>query len=202
LAVAAPEPRGYAGIRIHYVTTSIAFLRAVNVAGHGRVAMQHVRGVFAAAGCRHVSTVIQSGNVIFESPRPASAIVQEVRHALSGVLGEEPQILCRTAAELQAIVQRSPFAGADDEPDVKRYVVFLFRRPRVVPTLPLASVEEGLEAVTMSGREVFVTSHRRRNGFFGFPNQFVERALGVSATSRNWSTVTRIADLLRAGRWE
>jgi hypothetical protein len=32
---------------------------------------------------------------------------------------------------------------------------------------------------------------------FGFPNAFVEAALGVPATSRNWSTVTRVVALLR-----
>jgi hypothetical protein len=37
---------------------------------------------------------------------------------------------------------------------------------------------------------------RKPNNFFGFPNEFVEQELGVSATSRNWATVTRLAELL------
>ena len=46
----------------HYV----AFMRAINVAGHASVRMSDVRDAFAAAGCRKVRTYIQSGNVIFE----------------------------------------------------------------------------------------------------------------------------------------
>ena len=45
----------------------------------------------------------------------------------------------------------------------------------------------------MTDREVFIVSRRKKNGFFGFPNAFIEQELGVSVTSRNWSTVTKIA---------
>jgi len=44
-----------------------------------------------------------------------------------------------------------------------------------------------------------VVSRRKKNGSFGFPNAFVEKTLGVSATSRNWTTVTKIAALVRRG---
>jgi hypothetical protein len=59
---------------------------------------------------------------------------------------------------------------------------------------PLASPDEGLEVLGIDGSEVFVISHPKKNGFFGFPNAFVERALGVTATSRNWSTITRLVE--------
>ena len=36
----------------------------------------------------------------------------------------------------------------------------------------------------------------RVDGFYGFPNAFVEAAYGVAATARNWSTVARLAKLL------
>ena len=49
----------------------------------------------------------------------------------------------------------------------------------------------------MTEREVFVVSHRKKNGFFGIPNNFVEKELGVSATSRNWSTITKIIEFLQ-----
>ncbi len=60
----------------HYV----AFMRAINVAGHASVRMSDVRDAFAAAGCRKVRTYLQSGNVIFESPpREAAAILRKVQ---------------------------------------------------------------------------------------------------------------------------
>ena len=46
----------------------VAFLRAVNVAGHARVFMDDLRDAFVAAECRNVRTCAQSGNIIFEAP--------------------------------------------------------------------------------------------------------------------------------------
>ena len=57
--------------------------------------------------------------------------------------------------------------------------------------------KEGLEAIAITAREVFVVSRRKKNGFYGFPNNFIEKELDVSATTRNWSTVTKIVYQLR-----
>ncbi len=43
---------------------------------------------------------------------------------------------------------------------------------------------------------------RKKNGFFGFPNNFIEDALDVPATTRNWSTMTKIVELVgRESEW-
>jgi len=47
-------------------------------------------------------------------------------------------------------------------------------------------------------RVALVVSHRKKNGWFGFPNAIVEKALGVSATTRNWNTVNKIVRLAEA----
>jgi hypothetical protein len=72
-------------------------------------------------------------------------------------------------------------------------VAFLAGRPRRRPPLPIIDRQERLEAVAIRGREAFIVSRRKATGIFGFPNNFIERALGVTATTRNWSTVARIA---------
>ena len=78
---------------------------------------------------------------------------------------------------------------------MKLHVVFLSRRPRNKPRLPLISSKEVLEAVKIVNREVYVVSGRKKNGMYGFPNNFIEHELGVPATTRNWSTVTKIVAL-------
>lgn len=182
------------------MTHYLAFLRAINVAGHARVRMTDVRDTFVAAGCRKVRTYIQSGNVIFESPaRDATVILQRIRRKLCAVLGEEPEILLRTVREVERLVDESPFTQREAKSGAKLYVAFLPRRPRRKPVFPLVSSKEALEAVAMSDREVFIVSRPKENGFFGFPNNFIEKELGVSATSRNWSTVTKIVEFARRG---
>jgi uncharacterized protein (DUF1697 family) len=180
------------------VTQYVAFLRAVNVAGHARVPMSDVKQVFVAAGCGGVRTYIQSVNVLFQvSPAARAGVMQRVRTKLRDLLGEEPGLVLRSVPELAGILENAPFKRLAGKPRVKLYVAFLFQKPSKNPRFPVRSSKEALEAVGMRDREVFVVSHPKPNGFYGFPNNFVEQELGVAATSRNWSTITTIVALVR-----
>ena len=45
----------------------VALLRSVNVAGHGRLAMDELRASFEGLGYTGVTTYIQTGNVLFST---------------------------------------------------------------------------------------------------------------------------------------
>lgn len=171
----------------------VAFLRAVNVAGHASVKMSDLRDVFAAAGAQNVTTYIQSGNVMFEtSSRAASVVVSNAKRSLAVMLGEPSTIMVRSMRRLVKLLEDSPFENRETRAPVKHYVAFLSRKPRRVPPLPLISEREALELFALDGCDALLVSRQKKNGFFGFPNNFVESELGVSATSRNWSTVTKL----------
>lgn len=179
-------------------TRQVAFIRAINVAGHAVVTMDRVRDIFTAAGCHNVRSYIQSGNVLFDAPGARSSLFAKIRAGLRKLIGEEPVIMFRTLRQLALIVKRSPFGDLPANRTVKLYVVFLARRPRRGPKLPLRLPKERLELISIRGQEAYVVSRRKKNGFYGFPNNFVETELEVPATSRNLSTVTRIVALPRA----
>jgi uncharacterized protein (DUF1697 family) len=173
-------------------------MRAINVAGHPIVKMSDVRNSFTASGALNARTYIQSGNVIFESkPSRAPSILKKAQANLRTLLGAEPQLLVRTLDELDTIVRTAPFSAFERESKIKLYVVFLAQKPASVPKLPLTSVKEALEAIAIKDSEAFIVSRQKPNRFFGFPNNFIEKELGVTATSRNWSTVTKIVSFAR-----
>ena len=175
--------------------TYIAFLRAINVAGHAIVKMTDLKNSFAAAGCKNVRTYIQSGNVVFDCPEEKSAAVFKKTYAkLRSLLGTEPEILFRKLDEVESIVKSTPFKNFQTDSALKFYVVFLSGQPRLKPKLPLTSEKEAVELIAIKNLEAFIVSRRKPNGFYGFPNNFIEKELGVSATSRNWSTVTKVVD--------
>jgi len=175
----------------------VTFLRAINVAGHATVKMADLKTAFASAGCRQVVTLIQSGNVIFESAEKKALLFQNIHTKLGQLLGDDPVLVTRTARELEQLVTTCPFSGIKAGSDPKLYVVFMGRKPAIRPALPLVQPQEALEAIAMTDREVFIVSRRKKNGFYGFPNNFIEKELGVPATTRNWSTVTKIVAALR-----
>ena len=178
--------------------TYVAFLRAINVAGHPIVKMADLKGAFEAAGCRNVRTYIQSGNVIFDCAADKSTpLFANIRTKLRKLIGSDPVVMFRTVSELQSIIKYDPFKAVENESLIKLYVAFLAERPRVKPKLPLISSKEALEALAVENLEVFILSRRKPNGFFGFPNNFIEQELGVLATSRNWSTITKVLKFVR-----
>jgi uncharacterized protein (DUF1697 family) len=175
-------------------------MRAINVAGHGIVKMTDLKESFVAAGCKNVRTYIQSGNIVFEClEEQAPKVFQKTAAHVRTLIGAEPEILFRTLRDMQEIVKAAPFKDLATERLIKLYVVFLSEKPKIKPKLPLAFAKDELEATGMRRLEVFVVSRRKPNGFFGFPNAFVEREFGVSATSRNWSTVTKIIEFAQRG---
>lgn len=177
----------------------VALLRAVNVAGHARITSAELVETFATAGALDVSSFGHAGSLLFSAARGGAAIVTRVRDLLMRRHGERPQIVVRCARELMELVASEPFAASGAGPTDKLYVVFLTRKPRRAPKLPLRSLPERLTAFGLRGRDVLLVSSRKPNDFYGFPNAFVEAAFGVPATSRNWSTVTRLAKRLEEG---
>ena len=174
----------------------VALLRAVNVGGRAVVKKEALRDAFARAGGADVRTFIASGNVLFEAdPRGLDAIVARARRRLRATLGAEPVVIVRSAREMARLVRRGPFAGVDAPALVKRYIVFL-TEPAMRPRLPLTEPREELDLVHVAARDCWVVSRRKPSGMYGFPGIFVEAALGVAGTARNWSTVTKLAELL------
>jgi uncharacterized protein (DUF1697 family) len=177
----------------------VGFLRAINVAGHGTLKMTDLRAAFERAGGRDVKTVIQSGNVLFDAAkRDVPGIIRRVRTTLAGSSSEGPEVVVRELGEVRALIARDPFAGYAKSGRIKFYVAFLAREPTRAQVLPIVSTREALETIAIEGREAFIVSRLKPSGFFGFPNNFIEAALGVTATTRNWSTVTAIARMTRA----
>ena len=175
----------------------VAFLRAINVAGHAKVKMSDLKEVFIEAGCKDVRTYIQSGNVIFEAPeRDMESRIQKIQNKLCELLGTKATVMFRTLHEIEDIMRTAPFKDIETDTDVKLYAAFLSRKPHRKPALPLLLHKEALEAVKVKNLEVFIISRKKKNGFYGFPNNFIEKEFGVSATTRNWTTVTKIAKLL------
>ncbi len=176
------------------MATYVAFLRAINVGGHAVIRMTDLRDAFAAAGCANARTFIASGNVVFDAaPRDAPALFGRIRERVAALLGGTTVICFRTMADIERLVASDPFGVHAGDRTMKLYVAFLAEKPRAALRLPASLPKERLEAFGMTGRELFIASGRKPNGFYGFPNTFVE-SLGAVATTRNWSTVRKLVE--------
>jgi len=175
----------------------VAFLRGINVGGNKLIKMADLREVFEAAGCKNVSTYIQSGNVIFAAKETnADALARKIEKKIQQSLGHQVTVMVRTAAELKACVKGDPFKNIKSGEGAAVFVTFMSAEPIKQPRLPFIIARENVEVLAIRNRTAFIVCRRKPNGTFGFPNAFLEKELGVAATTRNWNTVTKMLKLV------
>ena len=170
----------------------IAFLRAINVGGHV-VKMDALRELFEHIGHSGVETFIASGNVIFESAsRNAGALERVIEAKLKEALGYEVATFIRSPAELARIGRCRPFPGAKSSNDGVLYVGFLSAKPAADAIRRLRSFESDVDELRVRGRELY---WRLRGNFRDskLSGARLEKVLGVKATVRNITTVSKLA---------
>ena len=168
----------------------IGLLRGVNVGGHAKLPMTKLREIIESLGHTEVQTLIQSGNIVFSSPRKVTP--GSIESALERELGLTVPVLLRTPAELQRILAGNPFPGADP---ASLHVGFMSGKP------PAAAIRE-LDTARFAPEEVAV---RGLELYFHLPNgmgkaklpPYIDRRLGVPTTVRNWRTVTKLLEIAR-----
>jgi len=170
----------------------VALLRGVNVGGRS-VPMGELRELFRGLGHADVTTYIQSGNVLFASPRDdAAALADEIRGAIAAELGHRVTVILRTPSALERVLAHNPFAAQGETN--RLYVTFLDGAPDPAMVAGLDTTAGGADAFRIQGHEVYVwcpTGYGRTV----LSNEFFERRLKIAATTRNWRTVTRLAEL-------
>ena len=173
--------------------TQIVFLRGINLGSSRRVGMQALRELLGEHGYEEVRTHLQSGNVVLDSGVRGKALEAALERQLADGLGVAVDVFVRTRAELAAIVDRNPLSAAAT--DRSRYLVtFLRAKPNAALASRLAAIDLAPELVATSGREIY-SWHPTGVGRSELAKQLTERALGTTATARNWNTVEKLLEL-------
>jgi uncharacterized protein (DUF1697 family) len=175
------------------MTRQIALLRGVNVGGNNMVAMAALRELMQDLGYEDVRTHLQSGNAVFTAGTPPAQAAREIEDQLAERLGLRVAVLGRTRDELAEVVDGNPLGEATSEP-ARLLVNFLSREPdrELLGELDPADFEP--EVFGARPREIYVWCpdgvRATRLSY-----SFWEKRLGVTATARNWNTVTKLLTL-------
>jgi uncharacterized protein (DUF1697 family) len=176
------------------MTVFVSLLRGINVGGKKRIGMTDLTQLCTSLGLDNVRTYLQSGNVLFESPDGdpgrLSSIISE---NISAKFGFSVKVITRTSDEIRHIILTNPLAKEGLDADTY-HVTFLSDIPsEKFPKSPLKG-KDGPDRYVIIGREVYL-SCPDGYGRTKFSTTFFEKKLGVFATTRNWKTVSTLAEM-------
>jgi uncharacterized protein (DUF1697 family) len=155
--------------------------------------MAQLRSALEDAGFEDVATYVQSGNVVLTSRDSAAQVAGVVERVIEKEFGLKIPVVVRTGAELAKVVERNPLAQVAKNP--KRYqVTFLEKKPAPALVRKLEEVAAPGERVVAEGREIYAW-HPEGVARSKLWAALAGKGLGVTATARNWTTVTKLLEL-------
>ncbi|GAA5222477.1 DUF1697 domain-containing protein [Membranihabitans marinus] len=175
----------------------LAILRGINVGGHRKILMADLKDLFSDLGYTDIQTYIQSGNVIFgvSQDKSESQLAGEIAEGITKKYGYDVPVIVRSATSFIKDADANPFIK-DPNYDIGRlHWTILNEIPNEeyidqMDTWPLNQDE-----IHIVGNNVFLQCEGKYSQT-KLTNQWIEKKLKVSATTRNWKTVVKLISMM------
>jgi uncharacterized protein (DUF1697 family) len=169
----------------------VVLLRGVNVGGH-----KTFRPAALARELKHLDAVNigAAGTFVIRKPVSRAQLRAEFRRRLPF----DTQTMICEGRDIVRLTSRGFFADQAPRPDVVRFVSVLSQSPRSAPATPLSFPASGQWLVKILAREnrFVVGLYRRQMKAIGYLGT-LDRVFGAPVTTRNWNTITAIANVLK-----
>lgn len=171
--------------------TYIVLLRGVMPTGKNRVPMPMLRAAMASAGLRDTQTYIQSGNVIARSHLSQAALEMLIYDAIKKHIGADIAVIARPAERFRAILANSPFPRVDPS---RLYFSLLASQPDLKLVQDFQATNFAPDQIRIADGVIY-SLYATKLSDSKFDNNYFERKLKVTATTRNFNTVTKLIEL-------
>lgn len=171
----------------------ISFLRGINVSGQKKIKMLALREYLAECGFADVVTYIQSGNLALRVDADASSLESSLKACIEQHTGWDVPVVVRTKDEMKEILANIPFKGKKYLLE-RIYFALLHEQPSDSSLTQFNEVAFPPEEFQVIGKTVYLYSPNGA-GKSKLTNNFIERKLGVSATTRNLNTMQKMIAL-------
>ncbi len=176
--------------------TWIVLLRGINVGGRNKMPMAALASTLESAGCRSVRTYIQSGNVVFTSSSQSKRnLNKKLGDAIEAQFGSRPNLFLLTDNDFRSAVANNPFTDAIREPRTLHFF-FLDSKPDSPDMDGIAELAIPAERFQLVDTVFYL--HAPDGIGRSKLAAGVERKFGIPATSRNYSTIQNLSDILDA----
>jgi uncharacterized protein (DUF1697 family) len=174
----------------------VAILRGINVAGHNTIKMEQLRGLCNGLGFQNVETHVQSGNIVFQTTMEDPSILSKrINDTILRSSGFDAPVIIRTAKEMQRVIANNPFVKEKGVDPSKLHVTFLAESVKKDLTNELEALAANPDRFRAAPREIYLYCP---NGYgrTKLSNNAIEKALSVTATTRNWRTTKALSEMV------
>ncbi|MCZ8513037.1 DUF1697 domain-containing protein [Paenibacillus filicis] len=173
----------------------MALLRGINVGGNQKIKMAELKKLLEAAGLSRVQTYIQSGNVLFQSEKPAEALKILIAEEIKRSFGFSIAVMLRTSSEWRSILANCPYPADALTEGQSIQVTFFNDAPSVQELDRLSEVRSDMDEFQLLGKELYMF-FRQSILDSKLPDQL--QKLKIPVTTRNWNTVLKLAAMAEA----
>jgi uncharacterized protein (DUF1697 family) len=172
------------------MSNCIALIRGINVGRGNRIAMADLRDMLVDLGHTNVRTLLNSGNVLFQSKRPSVAkISASIEAAIHAECGFSPAVTVITAQELDRIVDENPLLHVVTSH--AQHLVAFVTHPRHLEALrPMLKESWAPDQLALTRRAAYLWC--AAGVLDSKVLQVLSRKAGATVTTRNWATVLKL----------
>ncbi len=177
------------------MNTHLALLRGINVSGHNMIKMDALQKVLENIGFINVKTYIQSGNVFVTTPEENPAAVGfRIKQEIFKAFGHDVPVVVISKEDLLACLNNNPFLKEPVVDTKKLYTAFVSAelKPERIHDLKMSAVKP--DEVSIDNNRIYI-KYAVSAGKTRLDQKYIEKKLNLTATIRNWNTVTTLLNM-------
>lgn len=175
----------------------VALLRGVNVGGKSLIKMVELQEAVEKAGFQNVKTVIQSGNIIFESAEKNAAKIETIlERTLKEDFKLDSRIVVKSHEQLKKVLTDVP-PDWKTRDDIRCYIAFAIAPVTAPEVINETQPKEGIDLLKAGDGVVYMTtllSSRTKSGF----TKIIGRPIYKKISLRNYKTVKKVLQLMES----
>jgi uncharacterized protein (DUF1697 family) len=171
--------------------TLIILLRGLTPTGKNKVPMAPLRAALEEASLRDVRTYIQSGNVVVRTHLGLRDVEKLVQDVIKEKFGGEIVVFVRTVSYFKDVLARNPFLNAETS---KQYFTLLATKPDAALLSELLKISYVPDELRVINDMTYVLCATKYSDI-KINNNFIERKLKISATTRVYNTIANLVEL-------
>lgn len=174
----------------------IAFLRGINVGGHHKVPMAELKKEFEQLGFENISTILNSGNIIFDAIAENTDSIENIISAhLEKHFDFHIPTIVRTSETINELYLTQPFQKTTLNKDMRLYISFLKSDTKSDLKLPWTSEDGSYKIIGKRDKDILSNLDL---AISQTPKamEALEKHFGKDITTRNWNTIEKIVKKL------